>query len=240
MNSRRHENSTDRIGVTRLHRDEGGASASAEMVMVLPIFIFVILLFIQFILVANATMVMNYAAYNAARSAIVWWPDDTQCTADGNRPTRNTLDKCKKDRIRKAAVISLIGISPPPAALGTVQNVLMLANDPSSVVLSQALNQVNGFFVANDVDLGRVANKYLYANNEEFTKVEFPGGDTITDFGAVTVDVKYRFFLNMPLVGWVFGEPYSATGLFLNGPYYAELKARMSLINEGEKIHPQA
>jgi hypothetical protein len=58
----------------RLHADEGGAVQSLSFVMVLPIFMIIMLFIVQLSQVLIGTIVVHYAAFAAARSAIVWIP----------------------------------------------------------------------------------------------------------------------------------------------------------------------
>lgn len=57
-----------------LHADEGGGVQSLSFVMVLPIFIMLMLFIVQLSQVLIGTIVVHYAAFAAARSAVVWVP----------------------------------------------------------------------------------------------------------------------------------------------------------------------
>ncbi|HEX5447038.1 MAG TPA: TadE/TadG family type IV pilus assembly protein [Pirellulales bacterium] len=58
----------------QLHADQRGAVQSLSFVMVLPLFIMIMLFIVQLSQVLIATIVVHYAAFAAARSAIVWVP----------------------------------------------------------------------------------------------------------------------------------------------------------------------
>jgi len=60
----------------QLHRDEAGGVQSLSFVLTLPIFIMVMLLIVQVSQLMIGVMVVHYAAFAAARSAIVWIPAD--------------------------------------------------------------------------------------------------------------------------------------------------------------------
>lgn len=60
----------------QLHRDEGGGVQSLSFVLTLPIFIMVMMLIVQISQLMIGIMVVHYAAFAAARSAIVWIPAD--------------------------------------------------------------------------------------------------------------------------------------------------------------------
>ena len=57
-----------------LHRDQGGAVQSLAFVLVLPFFVMILLFIIQVSQVMIGTVAVHYAAFAAARSAIVWIP----------------------------------------------------------------------------------------------------------------------------------------------------------------------
>lgn len=57
-----------------LHRDQGGAVQSLSFVLVLPFFVMVMLFIVQISQLMMATAVVQYAAFAAARAAVVWIP----------------------------------------------------------------------------------------------------------------------------------------------------------------------
>jgi hypothetical protein len=57
-----------------LHRDQAGAVQSLSFVLTLPLFIMVLLFIVQLSQLTICRVVMEYAAFAAARSAIVWIP----------------------------------------------------------------------------------------------------------------------------------------------------------------------
>lgn len=57
-----------------LHGDEIGSVQSLSFVLTLPFFVMVIMLIVQVSQLMIATVVVHYAAYAAARSAVVWIP----------------------------------------------------------------------------------------------------------------------------------------------------------------------
>jgi hypothetical protein len=60
----------------RLHREQTGGVQSLSFVLTLPIFIMVMLLIVQVSQVMIGIVVVHYAAFATARSAIVWIPAD--------------------------------------------------------------------------------------------------------------------------------------------------------------------
>lgn len=60
--------------LVRLHRDQEGAVQSLSFVLTLPLFIMVMMFIVQVSQLMIANVVVQYAAYAAARAAIVWIP----------------------------------------------------------------------------------------------------------------------------------------------------------------------
>jgi hypothetical protein len=118
----------------RLHGDQGGSAQSLSFVLTLPLFILVMLTLVEISQIMIGTMVVHYAAFAAARSAIVWVParllgepenflpayepaDDPLAALVGpvDGWTRHVVvDKSgvKYATIRRAAVMACVGISP--------------------------------------------------------------------------------------------------------------------------------
>lgn len=64
------------LRLLRLHRDQAGAVQSLSFVLTLPLFVMVLLFIVQVSQLMIATIVVHYAAFAAARAAIVWIPAD--------------------------------------------------------------------------------------------------------------------------------------------------------------------
>ncbi|HUT08889.1 MAG TPA: TadE/TadG family type IV pilus assembly protein [Thermoguttaceae bacterium] len=60
----------------QLHRDQDGSAQSLSFVLTLPVFVMIMLFIVQVSQLMIGTIVVHYAAYAAARSAIVWIPAD--------------------------------------------------------------------------------------------------------------------------------------------------------------------
>lgn len=58
----------------RLHRDELGAVQSLSFVLTLPVFVLLMLFIVQVSQIMIGAVVVNYAAYAAARAAVAWIP----------------------------------------------------------------------------------------------------------------------------------------------------------------------
>jgi hypothetical protein len=62
------------VQLAQLHRDQAGAVQSLSFVLTLPLFIMILLFIVQLSQLTICRVVMEYAAFAAARSAIVWIP----------------------------------------------------------------------------------------------------------------------------------------------------------------------
>ncbi len=94
-----------------LHRDTSGVAAIMDFTLVLPIFVMIVLLTLQLALMANASVVVHYAAYSAARAAKTQLVDFDHAFLD--------LDCCSVDLANKAlgimGALSLLNGSNGPA-----------------------------------------------------------------------------------------------------------------------------
>lgn len=76
-----------------LHGDEHGSVQTLSFVLTLPVFVMVLLLIVQVSQIMIGSIVVHYAAYAAARSAIVWIPADLASSQEGaNCASSYTLD----------------------------------------------------------------------------------------------------------------------------------------------------
>lgn len=83
-----------------------GGSLALEFALVFPVFITLVLMLIQWVLLVNARVVVSYAVYCAARSAVVTIP-----TVLGSEEA-NRLGEEKEREIAAAAAIACLPISP--------------------------------------------------------------------------------------------------------------------------------
>ncbi len=60
--------------VSHLHRDQDGSAQSLSFVLSLPLFLMIILFIVQVSQLMIGTIVVHYAAFAAARNAVVWIP----------------------------------------------------------------------------------------------------------------------------------------------------------------------
>ncbi len=113
--------------LVRLHGDQRGAVQSLSFVLTMPLFVLVVLFIIQMSQLMIGTFTVHYAAYAAARSAIVWIPADTPWPEHANcisavTPVREVAGygteyfvapgSPKFEKIRFAAALACMAVCP--------------------------------------------------------------------------------------------------------------------------------
>jgi hypothetical protein len=76
----------------RVHRCESGGVQTLSFVLTLPLFVMLVLFIIQVSQLMIAIAVVHYAAFAAARSAIVWLPAETSLAEPANIVAPGTFD----------------------------------------------------------------------------------------------------------------------------------------------------
>jgi hypothetical protein len=157
----------------RLHADEAGGVQSLSFVLTAPVFIMLMLLAVQMTQLMIGLMATHYAAFAAARAAVVWIPARIEPGSQigenriGNRtPIGRYADGWeyriepgseKFERIRRAAALACLSVAPSrdlgvastDATTGSLQAMYALLAPASS---------------ANPRLPQRLANKWAYAN----------------------------------------------------------------------------
>lgn len=186
---------------------EEAAATTMEFTLVFPIFMIIVLIMLQLLLLFNAAQVVSYAAFSAARSAIVVIPMQQGSEGPNQLSAEETSDS-KRTIIRQAAAAACISISPAYTDWLKSAGVFGVVGS-----FSGSLYGIGEGFVwaglAQSVGLpnpARLAQKAMYSG--EFTTVELRG-DTqgrFSENAPVTVTVRHKFFLNVPFVGVIFSD----------------------------------
>lgn len=171
--------------VKNLHRGEQGGAYTLSYVMVIPILMLLTCVTIETTLMMNAKVGTTYAAWSAARTAIVWssasddWSDVEQ-------------------RVERAAVQSFVPFASGMGATGDA---------PSS---ASAYTRSYAEFIDEPVSQNYIRNKYANAAKE--LKISIDARPTRHDSDiTVTAETKFRF--NIPGIGKLIGEK-DADGYF--------------------------
>jgi Flp pilus assembly protein TadG len=228
---------------------QSGASA-AEMVMLLPLLLALLLTILQVALIVQAKFVVNYAAFAAARSAIVVIPAKVRGAGgmeERNRINRQSNDSAKMAMIHRAAALPCVAISPVWST-----GVMLATLAPLKPELVVPMEQLALMFPAGREETNisqQLVSRAHYAFNPNNTRVEIfgEGGSQNGSFGEqelIRVRVTFRYYLTVPFANRLFGTSYYGTG-FLNGfgllnqsGLYAPIAEEYTLVNEGEPPFP--
>ncbi len=221
-------------GVALLRRLDQLGTSEMEFTLAFPFFLMMVLTTIQMALLINGTLIVDYAAFCAARSAIVWIPQDTPGESANTvaNPEQNSSEKWT--RIRRAATLACVPISPRASSfLGFRLPIGAGAIDAGGIGdVAQA-----GGGSDNGVNYARlsldVIDKWPYASL--YTDVALLGadGNARTQFAAgspVTARVTYRFYMNVPFGGSALGAALGRRFLGVLGPYYVPVTASYTLM----------
>ncbi len=181
----------------RLHTDQRGSVQSLSFVLTLPLFIMVLLLIVQVSQLMIGQMVVEYAAFAAARAAAVWIPAETDSEgancismifleadqiapalepddpsfgpSEGGMTYRIEPGGAKFEKIASAAVLACMPISPSRDVGATLSGAGPLAADIiSRAYAAMAPNSDSGPAVAR-----RIRNKLAYAMANTSVEIKF-------------------------------------------------------------------
>lgn len=217
------------------------ATAAIEFTLVFPLLLFLSLTLAQATYLMGDNVILHYASFAAARSAIVQVPLDLPDVGEPRNGVLNGPGHAKHEAVRAAAV----------AALAPASGVLEsgdAAGDPYAAGLAHhydAFGMTPPAWVAS-----AAAARYRYSNANTLVDicswVEDPlppatsgrliplPNDTLVTFGPrdpVGVIVTHRISLSVPYVNWLFsnGRHTPATGK----GFYTSVSASSLLTNEG-------
>lgn len=158
-----------------LKKNENG-QAMVEFVVVFPVVFLLCLVIMQTFLLLSARQVVNYAAYCAARSAIVFLPE-----------SGNTIAKKKAKR---AAALACWSIS-PKKSFGAADNFIKPVEDI-----------VEG---ATGIDFG-LARRFSMANSNVSVNLKPAKLNAKTPHQDVTAEVTYHYVMGIPIANKIFYE----------------------------------
>ena len=227
---------------------ESGASV-VEFALVLPLLLTILLLVFQIALLVQAKFVVNYAAFCAARSAVVTIPAKIYSTHTGRYEKSNTLQlnspvSPKMNIIRRAAALPVTAISPALAPRVWLTTGASPIDSSFLVPLGQVM-LLFPFYADGKYVSGELLTRASYAYDRQNTSVEVirEGSQQRRGFGdheLVTVRVTYRYYLTVPIASRLLGTPYRGGILgFITGTgWYYPLTEQYTLPVEGEPLFP--
>ncbi|MCC5830388.1 MAG: hypothetical protein JJU36_13165 [Phycisphaeraceae bacterium] len=219
----------------KMRANEG--TAMIEFALVLPFAMFFILMITQLMLLISGRLFVHYASFAAARAAVVQIGDDYTFQGVGGEPQNEIvlhMGSPKYRSIQEAAALALWPVSGPGGG--------------DAGAMGDLINRLDGFYRSFGHETpGYVRNvlpgRLSYAlNNTEVVihrpvaqgpDVRFVPQSGIAEFGpreAITVEVRHRFFLSMPMVGHFFRDGPADTTV---GGSYTMIQAQTTLTNEG-------
>lgn len=203
--------------------------AILEFAMVLPILLYLLLLMVQSSLLMAAHLCVHYAAYSAARSAIVLVPDDLW----GSNPEEQnvvyeTRYSGKLDGIHEAAVWAVMPVS------GYHRDLTDGGGDGHIVAGMDYLFGAYGKDAPSSV-ARLVPRKLDYAR--EYTEVDLAlpvkGGIEYDDDEVLEVTVRHTFYLSIPYSDRLYALLDRDGMEIADGHYGIEITASCMLTNEG-------
>ena len=169
-----------------LHRDQQGGVQSLSFVLTLPVFVMILMFIVQLSQITIATVVIEYAAFAAARAAMVWIPAETADEPANQigafRQTGQSSDRgggsyavyivdpsgVKYQKIHFAAAMACMPIC-PSRDTGTGAGHLSMAGLPS---IERAYLAMSPAAANNTRVPARLANKLAYALNHTRVDIE--------------------------------------------------------------------
>ena len=195
--------------------------AMTEVAVSFPILLITTLILMQLALMFQARNVVTYAAFSAARAAIVWIP--ARVPLDENQPVTeerheiNTDGGEKLEKIRQAAAMACIPISPKASTvLGGVPFIGDLIAS-SSVAFTSLIS----IFALPSNYADNALQRYAYstfatqvtlykATETGFVQQE---GQSVWSYprdpSDVAVRVRHRFYLSIPVVNRIIGDSWT-------------------------------
>ena len=207
--------------------DGQGGGLMLECALVLPIALMLVLLMIQSSLLMVGNLCVNYAAYCAARTAVVTVP--LHAGPDEPHNEVGAAGTIKTERIRAAAVWAVM-----PVACGSRE-----LPEGDAAALNTAIENLFETF-GRDVPSwvgGRIARKLWYA--DRYTDVELAppaAGDAYGNSEDLHVTVEHTFYLSVPYANRLYAWLDAANAMELDfgaGELGLLIRSTQVLTNEG-------
>lgn len=173
--------SAERRAWRGLHGCEAGAAYSLSYMLTIPLIALIVCLVVDLTLILVAKIGTVYAAYAAARSAVVWVPSGVSAGT-------------AQDKVEAAAQNAIT-----PFASSNTRHRPVKTPPPSGFVYYAAHKS----YADEPAEFEYLGWKWLYASWA--TKVAIDGGNDYRKDVTVTLDYKAPF--HMPAIGRIFGVP---------------------------------
>lgn len=196
-------------------QDKRGSANAVDFVLVIPFFMFMMCLFVQMSMVVNASLIVHYAAYSAARSASVHFCKRSVLAYPLGYFGGCSVSKAEGPALNAARYV-LIAASPVDASIPSSgnppsQNLQHIADsylDRRSPLMTQARYAFDSRNVSVDVQAAVSSDPSIQAQFwlERIPQLGSTDPNTLTDrkllnSWPVTVKVEFIKHLGVPLVG---------------------------------------
>ena len=205
-------------------------TAMIEFALVLPVLLGLVLMMIQVSMLLGGNLCVHYAAYAAARAAVVQVP--MNLSPPGGEPANVVWPEgasAKLDRITDAAVWAVMPVS----------NGRRGGDEADATTLISGLERFfDDYGQARPAWLDeRLARKFHYARDHTYVKLEAPlSGTAYGPHEDLKIVVEHDLHLAVPLAAKVFASLSGVDGVTLgDGEYAVRVKAYCMLTNEGEQ-----
>lgn len=237
-----------------IHESESGAASVFDFALTIPIFITVVFVLTQLALMANASLIIHFSAYSAARAAKTqlldmdhaFWELDccaldtliaplagAAALADQLFEPSTTWREETDKKVRTAAAFQLISLAPSKRSIAPDRE--------SSVNFDQiGMSAYLATLVNEDSKRTNVLlHKAQYAFDERFTLVNYGSSaadilEKIIQGGQIPTAEDYGELLEEALVAWelakTMSEPAHALATITTVPVYAEVSFRFPLL----------
>ncbi len=196
--------------------------AMTEVAISFPVLLITTLILMQLALMYQARNVVTYAAFSAARAAIVWIP----ATAEGEGKHQINIGGGPKwDKIHQAAAMACVPISP---RAGVVLDGLPFIGDIIADAFAVFSSMMASFGLAGEYT-DNALQRYAYSTFATEVKLykatetgfEEQSGNITWSYpngGDVGVRVRHRYYLPIPVVNRIIGEDWSIVDM---GPFFS-------------------
>ncbi len=218
----------------RWRPDERGTS-ELEFTIALPVFLVSVLTVVQVALMVNAYLVVDYAAYCAARSAAVWLPQSTPGEPERQLAADEEDTSEKRSRIRRAAAIAVLPIAP---RLSRFRPWLTIPAPPQPIDAA-TLARLAAVRPQDGATLtpGRLAfallEKWPYAWWGTEVSLRDDHGNPATSFAdstTVTARVTHKFEMAVPFAGPALGYALGDRYIRFIGSFYLPITTSYTLM----------
>ncbi|MGI5865057.1 MAG: TadE/TadG family type IV pilus assembly protein [Myxococcales bacterium] len=186
--------------------------AMVETAIVMPTLIFTILGTLQLTMMQQASLMLEYAAYNAARTGIVWNMDDDRMERAALISMLPTLGKCDS-----------VGSLAATAATGFVIDKVLSSLGLPEVVQVDVLNPTTADFAGKkEIEMDVVQVDVLNPTTADFAgKKEIEMDRAASSLAErrktqLTVRVTYMFQMRIPFANWIIWESWWASRVGAN------------------------